>query len=549
MKKLIAWVLLAVLLLSALPVDAQLFSAKLPFILAKGATKVKITPSAVTIKVDDSKALKTKILPSGTLTQLVWSVENESDVISVTQNGVVTGLKPGTAYVRLTDALSGMFARCKIVVKPVKPKTILISQDTLMMRVGETYDRMSVYFVPENVTDKTVKWTSRNPEIASVDQQTGVITAVSVGTATIDARTNGKRVAFTVRVVDEFEEFTISAVGDVVLGGDPRPEVAELNALKRNSYDAFAQLASKYGAGYFFKNVAPVLNSDDITIANLECVLTSSGWQALSFKKKSHILVGDANLGARILKESGIDVCDVENNHIADCGVKGASETKAALRGAGIQYGDEGNTAVITVKKNGVSLSVAVIGYVTPLVGRYSMKAVAARIKKLKRKYDLVIACFHWCNTQEWTSKIYTTDRKTAQAAITAGADLVLGHHRHVPAGIERYRGKYIVYDLANFVAGIKHKKDNASMIFQWKVKVDPRGVVCDGGISVIPCTTTTSTEKYPQTVDKNELDFGDPGAPINNWQPAILTGDAGRALIRRIESMSNIPIPMGTAS
>jgi poly-gamma-glutamate synthesis protein (capsule biosynthesis protein) len=153
----------------------------------------------------------------------------------------------------------------------------------------------------------------------------------------------------------------------------------------------------------------------------------------------------------------------------------------------------------------------------------------------------VVIAYFHWCNTKEWTSRNYPQDRAVARAAINAGADLVLGAHRHLPAGIECYRNRYIVYDLSNFVVGLKHKNDNASLIFQWKVSVDKKGAVCDEGISVIPCTTTTSGETYPATDG-----FGDEGARVNNWQPAILAGAEGQALIDRIQALSNVHVPMG---
>ncbi len=38
-----------------------------------------------------------------------------------------------------------------------------------------------------------------------------------------------------------------------------------------------------------------------------------------------------------------------------------------------------------------------------------------------------------------------------AHACIDAGADLIMGHHAHVPKGIEIYKGKAIFYSLSNF--------------------------------------------------------------------------------------------------
>ncbi|MFH0987513.1 MAG: CapA family protein, partial [Patescibacteria group bacterium] len=39
-----------------------------------------------------------------------------------------------------------------------------------------------------------------------------------------------------------------------------------------------------------------------------------------------------------------------------------------------------------------------------------------------------------------------------ARNAIDAGADLIIGHHPHVIQKIEKYKGKYIIYSLGNFV-------------------------------------------------------------------------------------------------
>jgi uncharacterized protein YjdB len=44
---------------------------------------------------------------------------------------------------------------------------------------------------PSSATNKTIKWTSSNTEIATIDQYSGVLTAVKQGNVTITATTNG----------------------------------------------------------------------------------------------------------------------------------------------------------------------------------------------------------------------------------------------------------------------------------------------------------------------------------------------------------------------
>jgi len=313
------------------------------------------------------------------------------------------------------------------------------------------------------------------------------------------------------------------------------------NALGRNSYEAFHRLAEP-NTGYCFANVKRVLKEDDVTIANLECVLTNRP-DRLPMSNKSHVLVGRADLGTAILRDAGVEMVTLGNNHTMDLGSAGLEDTRIALQRSGIVYGDHINDGIYLVERNGFKLKVGLLGYQTPLSGDSSMASIKRRIARMKRAgCNVVIAYFHWCNTKEWTSRNYPQDRAMAQAAINAGADLVLGAHRHLPAGIESYKNRYIVHDLSNFVVGLKHQRDNASLIFQWKVSVDKKGVKYDEGISVIPCTTTTSSETYPATDG-----FGEEGARVNNWQPAILAGAEGQALIDRIQAMSNVHVPMGT--
>ncbi len=73
-----------------------------------------------------------------------------------------------------------------------------------------------------------------------------------------------------------------------------------------------------------------------------------------------------------------------------------------------------------------------------------------ARLATLEATTDLQIASFHsGFQFQEASSKNL---RKLAREAIDAGADVVVGHHPHILQGMEFYKGKLIVYSLANFV-------------------------------------------------------------------------------------------------
>ena len=59
---------------------------------------------------------------------------------------------------------------------------------------------------------------------------------------------------------------------------------------------------------------------------------------------------------------------------------------------------------------------------------------------------------FHWGEELKADPKKYQVD--FAHHAINSGADVVLGHHPHVPQPIEIYKGKPIFYSLGNYAFG-----------------------------------------------------------------------------------------------
>lgn len=70
----------------------------------------------------------------------------------------------------------------------VLPKSISLKATPTEIRVGAR-SQLAVTFTPENTTDQTVIYTSLNPKVATVDES-GQVTGVAQGTATINARSN-----------------------------------------------------------------------------------------------------------------------------------------------------------------------------------------------------------------------------------------------------------------------------------------------------------------------------------------------------------------------
>ncbi len=122
-----------------------------------------------------------------------YVVDNPS-VITISPEGIVTGIKAGTIGIKATGRLVRSSTGNDRVYVTVKSKIIPVSgiylnKSSLSMYVGGS-GTLTATVLPENATDKTVTWTSSNTSIATVND--GVVSAVSEGEATITASAGDK---------------------------------------------------------------------------------------------------------------------------------------------------------------------------------------------------------------------------------------------------------------------------------------------------------------------------------------------------------------------
>ena len=72
-----------------------------------------------------------------------------------------------------------------------------------------------------------------------------------------------------------------------------------------------------------------------------------------------------------------------------------------------------------------------------------------ADVAAVRAACDLVIVALHK-GIVHTPARLAPYERPLAEAAVDAGADIVIGHHAHIIRGIERYRGKAIFHGLGN---------------------------------------------------------------------------------------------------
>ena len=164
-------------------------------------TGVTLSPAALEMKPNDSETLTAAVQPTNATNQNIsWSSSNEA--VATVDGGTVTAVAAGTATITVTTEDGSFKATCEVTVKSeiVKVTGVTLDPTAVNLEVGESTEvKESVQ--PENATNKTVSWESKNETVASVEN--GKITALKEGIAEIIVTTadGNKTAACTVNVI------------------------------------------------------------------------------------------------------------------------------------------------------------------------------------------------------------------------------------------------------------------------------------------------------------------------------------------------------------
>lgn len=143
--------------------------------------------------------LKAVISPSEADNQEVKWSSLTPEMATVTEGGIVTGMKTGTATIKAeaTDG-SGVSNTFQITVTPRLVDKIYLPYSASVMRT--TTQKLTVNVIPSEADNQSLVWSSGNESIATVDAQ-GNVTGVKLGTTTITAAaTDGSGVSGTCQV-------------------------------------------------------------------------------------------------------------------------------------------------------------------------------------------------------------------------------------------------------------------------------------------------------------------------------------------------------------
>ncbi|MBR4289797.1 MAG: CapA family protein [Oscillospiraceae bacterium] len=215
-------------------------------------------------------------------------------------------------------------------------------------------------------------------------------------------------------------------------------------------------------------DVLAFFHSAEHTCANVEGALTDAaddGSRGVFF----HSMDPEAAL---VLEKIGADIWSIGNNHTMDAGSEGIISTKRiAARlgcrtfGAGLNeveasepvYLDEAGGIGIF----GVSYMAECIPATATEAGIFrwdDMEYIARRIAEVKSRCRWCVVVAH--GGEEFTSLPSPYTRQRYLKFLELGADVVVGHHPHVPENYELLpNGKAIFYSLGNFIFDTNYQR------------------------------------------------------------------------------------------
>lgn len=221
---------------------------------------------------------------------------------------------------------------------------------------------------------------------------------------------------------------------------------------------------------HLFDGMKDEFRKADLVFVNLEEPITASH-RVTPYKNRAAVRAGlDYILKARnpripqILKESGIGLVGLANNHMMDYTGAGLADTLIAFRaarlpavGAGLE--PEAERAYI-FEKGGVRVALLAFSDVIPtnyaatptspgVASSQDNQALVRAIEEARKKADWVVLMMHWGGQGD--HRILRRQRELARVAVEAGCDAVVGMHPHVLQGIEYYGRVPVFYSVGNF--------------------------------------------------------------------------------------------------
>ena len=226
------------------------------------------------------------------------------------------------------------------------------------------------------------------------------------------------------------------------------------------------------GRGWPFEKMLPHLGRAELLFGNMESALLPRDYADKRIDPAGLVSKYD---GTAALKQAGFGFMSLANNHVLDGGQVAMFHTRQAIERRGIATGGVGATQeearrMRVVRAGGLSFGFLCycedsnysLGTRGACHAYYRPADVLADVAYNRRGVDVLVVSIH--ADLEFMPTPSLPRRQAFRQIAAAGAAIVLGHHPHVPQGVELVDGSLIAYSLGNFYFAAhtdKYMKDN----------------------------------------------------------------------------------------
>ena len=288
------------------------------------------------------------------------------------------------------------------------------------------------------------------------------------------------RKALRPKPIPEDWSFTIISTGDIMMHS-PQTRAG------------WREASRDYDFTFMFEKIAPILQSGDLVIGNLETPLAgveNGGFTGYPLFNAPEILANN-------LKEAGFTLLSTANNHSLDRRYQGLLRTLDHLDEAGLMHTGTYRTPdeqehilrfeVKNVKIAAIAATYGTNGLLLPEEHRYAVNYIDEKnlYKDISRARSegaqYIIILLHW--GEEYQNKPSKEQISLAENLLHAGADLILGNHPHVlqrgeMIHVDREDGspgidRFVMYSQGNLVSNQDGLDRLCNMLLKLTVRVD----------------------------------------------------------------------------
>ena len=284
-------------------------------------------------------------------------------------------------------------------------------------------------------------------------------------------------------------------------------------------------------------SISPSLKQAELSFFNLETPIIND--YCMSQKNKCGVTLKTSFTSIQniIQQFDGSVFLSLANNHIADYGEAGIKSTIEACERLNVCYygvGYRNNMCPKIIKCQDNEIAVFVIAErqfgitsSNELGYSYYEESIFPQIIKAKNEGLFVIVSFHYgAEMSIWPSP---DNQMLSRSFIDCGADVVYGHHSHVPKGFEKYHNGLIFYGLGNFTISKDYMSFGDNLDWSNMVELDISQNIIQNW-EIIPIQMNQVNVQKMSSDNKWQKYMHDACSPLNNelfleglWQSFVV--------------------------